>query len=144
MMLANEAALAQVAALPVRFADDGACEVMLITSRETQRWIIPKGWPMAGLKDSQAAAREAREEAGLVGRVGKRPIGSYSYWKRCPHHFAFCTVQVYVLEVERRLKNWKEKGQRRAEWFAPDAAAELVEEPGLKAILHDLRRHLSR
>jgi len=143
-MLAHEAALAQVAALPVRFADDGAPEVMLITSRETQRWIIPKGWPMAGLKDHQAAAREAREEAGLVGRIAKQPIGSYAYWKRGAEHFVFCTVQVYVLEVERRLKSWKEKGQRRAEWFAPEAAAELVEEPGLKAILRDLRRHLAR
>ena len=143
-MLANEAALAQVAALPVRFADDGSPEVMLITSRETQRWIIPKGWPMAGLNDSQAAAREAREEAGLVGRVEKRPVGSFSYWKRLPGHFAFCTACVYLLHVERQLKAWKEKGQRRCEWLPPEAAAELVEEPGLKAILSDLRRHLSR
>jgi 8-oxo-dGTP pyrophosphatase MutT (NUDIX family) len=142
-MLANEAALAQVAALPVRFAESGTLEVMLITSRETQRWIIPKGWPMLGLKDPEAAAREAREEAGLVGSISKRPIGSYSYWKRCAGHFVFCTVRIYVLQVERQLKNWKEKGQRRAEWFAPDAAADLVEEPGLKAVLRDLPRHLA-
>src|ERR1700755_1994635 len=69
----------QFAALPFQIAPDGL-RVLLLTSRETRRWIIPKGWPIRGMKPREVAAREAFEEAGLVGRVaGKRSIGSYNY-----------------------------------------------------------------
>ena len=75
----------QFAALPWRLTEDGARQVMLLTSRETGRWVIPKGWPMKRLKPSKAAEQEAFEEAGLVGHIaGKRPIGVYHYEKRLP------------------------------------------------------------
>ena len=59
----------QVAALPVRRGEDGSLEVLLVTSRETGRWVIPKGWPSKRLSDREAAAREARQEAGVTGTI---------------------------------------------------------------------------
>ena len=84
--------------------------MLLITSRDTKRLIVPKGWPMKGHKDYRAAAIEAQEEAGLIGRVAKKPIGHYTYWKRRPERFDLCRVKVYILEVERQLPAWREKG----------------------------------
>ncbi|MBP0652251.1 NUDIX domain-containing protein, partial [Mycobacterium tuberculosis] len=74
--------------------------MLLVTSRETRRWIIPKGWPMKGMKDRDAAAREALEEAGLTGRISQRPIGHYRYFKRTPDAFQPCRVDVYRLDVD--------------------------------------------
>jgi 8-oxo-dGTP pyrophosphatase MutT (NUDIX family) len=129
----------QVSALPLQRDKQGNLRVLLITSRETRRWIIPKGWPMKGLDDSEAAAREALEEAGVTGRVRGKPIGTYQYWKRGVASFELCEVKVYPLEVERQLETWREKGQREAHWFSPEDAADLVEEPGLRALIATLR-----
>ncbi len=128
----------QVAALPVRLDAEGRTRVLLITSRETQRFIVPKGWPMKGHKDYRAAAIEAQEEAGIIGRVGKKPIGSYTYWKRRADHFDLCRVRVFLLDVDRQLPAWREKGQRQGAWFLVDDAANLVDEAGLVAILRGL------
>jgi ADP-ribose pyrophosphatase YjhB (NUDIX family) len=40
--------------------------VLLVTSRETGRWIIPKGGPIKGFKPAKTAAREAYEDAGAL------------------------------------------------------------------------------
>lgn len=126
----------QVAALPYRWSADGRLEVLLVTSRETRRWVIPKGWPVKGLKSWSAAAREAREEAGLVGRIAKRSIGAYHYDKRLKDGAALpCEVQVFPLEVRRRRKNFREKNQREPRWVVPAVAAGLVEEPELSDII---------
>jgi 8-oxo-dGTP pyrophosphatase MutT (NUDIX family) len=132
--------LRQVAALPLRVGADGAAEVLLVTSRATRRWIIPKGWLMKGLKPCEAAAQEALEEAGVVGRVGKKPIGRYAYFKRREAHFDVCEVDVYLLNVERQAKTWRERGERQTEWFTLEEAAELVQEAGMAAILRDLAK----
>ena len=87
--------LAQVAALPLTIGDDGVMRVLLLTSRETKRWVIPKGWPMKGRKPYEAAAQEALEEAGVIGQAKKKPIGSYIYFKRREAHFDVCRVDVY-------------------------------------------------
>ena len=137
-VISKSAALVQVAALPIRFADDGSAQTLLLTSRETKRWIIPKGWPMKGRKPWEAAAREALEEAGVVGRPRKKPIGSYVYFKRQAAHFDVCRVDVYVLAFAKQLKTWREIGQREAKWFGLEEAAALVEEPGLVALLRQL------
>ena len=142
MPSAPQKPLKQVAALPVSVDTEGRVRVLLIMSRETQRFIIPKGWPMKGRKDHQAAAIEAEQEAGLVGRVHKKPIGAYTYWKRRADHFDFCRVKVFVLEVRDRLSDWPEKGQRRGAWLLVDEAADLVDEYGLVEILRDLPRRL--
>jgi 8-oxo-dGTP pyrophosphatase MutT (NUDIX family) len=131
-------AFCQVAALPVTVGDDGVGRVLLLTSRETKRWIIPKGWPMKGRKPWEAAAQEALEEAGLIGQMGKKPLGQYTYFKRRAAHFDLCQVDVFLLTMDRQRKKWREQGQRRAEWFTFEEAATLVDEVGLVAILQRL------
>ncbi len=130
----SDEALRQVAALPLRRVD-GQLQVCLVTTRETRRWTIPKGWPMKGKTDRQAAGVEAREEAGLVGKVSKRPIGSFIYWKRRPAQLDLVNVVVYRMNVARQLATWKEAGQRYVMWFSLAAARDLVDETGLRAIM---------
>lgn len=126
----------QYAALPYRQRGDGSVEVMLVTSRETRRWVIPKGWPMKGRKPHASAAREALEEAGLVGRVGKTPIGTYRYDKRLKGGNAVpCSVEVFPLEVKSQRKRWPEQKERDVRWFAPREAAEAVHETELSDII---------
>jgi 8-oxo-dGTP pyrophosphatase MutT (NUDIX family) len=128
----------QVAALPIRREETGEVRVLLITSRETRRWIIPKGWPMKGRTNAEAAAQEALEEAGVEGEVEKQAFGKYLYWKRGAARFELCEVLVYLLEVKRQLETWPEKSQRDARWFSVEDAADLVEEPGLTAVIASL------
>jgi 8-oxo-dGTP pyrophosphatase MutT (NUDIX family) len=129
----------QYAALPFRWRPDGTIEIMLITSRDTGRWLIPKGWPVPGLSPQDSAAREAREEGGLVGRVGERAIGLYHYDKRLSDGSAVpCAVEVFALEVERQMRSWPERAERRTQWFALADAAEAVVEPELRALIADL------
>ena len=125
---------AQVAALPVRPGPDGP-EIMLITSRETRRWVVPKGWPMKGRKDHEAAAQEAREEAGLEGRIHKHPIGAYTYLKRTNGVAEPCRVMVYRLDVEGERRSWRERGQRERRWFSAAEAANHVAEPRLASMI---------
>ena len=130
--------LKQVAALPFRVGPDGRIEVLLITSRDTGRWIIPKGWPMIGRKAHQAAAREAFEEAGLTGQIAADPVGWYRYEKRLTQGRALpCKVRVYPLRVEIEHPRWPEQAQRTLRWFAPEDAARLVHEDDLRRLLAD-------
>lgn len=126
----------QYAALPYRVTD--RVEVLLLTSRETGRWVLPKGWPMAGKTPRQAAKREALEEAGVVGRVGKRPVGAFHYDKRLTRGgLVACRVLVYPLAFERQRKRWPEQNQRTVAWFTPEEAARAVIEPELAILLRD-------
>src|SRR4051794_32284746 len=94
----------QFAALPWRIGAGGRREVMLLTTRETHRWIIPKGWPMKGRKPAEAAGQEAFEEAGLIGQiVGKRPLGIFHYEKQMAGNSRLCQVRVFSFRVERQL-----------------------------------------
>jgi 8-oxo-dGTP pyrophosphatase MutT (NUDIX family) len=92
---------------------------------------------MRGRKPTEVAAREAFEEAGLLGTiVGKRPAGRYHYEKQLsPHHSILCEVRVYMFLVERQLEDWPEKTERETQWFEPSGACELVHEGGLAEIL---------
>ncbi|MBV8474759.1 MAG: NUDIX domain-containing protein, partial [Hyphomicrobiales bacterium] len=107
---ADSAERLQVGALPIRWDEGGQPQILLLTSRETRRWIIPKGWPMKGRTAWDAAAQEALEEAGVVGRPHKKPIGSYVYFKRQKTRFELCRVAVYVLTFAKQLKRWREFG----------------------------------
>jgi 8-oxo-dGTP pyrophosphatase MutT (NUDIX family) len=126
----------QYGALPFRREEDGSLRVLLVTSRETKRWVIPKGWPVKGLKPWSAAAREAYEEAGLVGEVERRAIGCYLYDKRLKNRDVVgCAVEVFPFAVRKRLKRWPEKGERDSRWFTIEEAAEAVVETGLSALI---------
>jgi 8-oxo-dGTP pyrophosphatase MutT (NUDIX family) len=128
----------QFAALPCR-KGKGGLEVMLVTSRDTGRWVLPKGWPMKGLTGAEAAAREAFEEAGLRGKVKGKPLGSYDYPKRLACGDCVpVTVRVYRLDVTRELDDWPERGQRTRRWVTPAEAASLVAEADLAALLAGL------
>jgi 8-oxo-dGTP pyrophosphatase MutT (NUDIX family) len=125
----------QYAALPFRPGVEGV-EILLVTSRETQRWVIPKGWPMRGRKPHATAAREAFEEAGVVGLVGRNAIGAYRYVKLLRNGAPLvCEVDVFPLLVERQRKHWREQHQRTAHWFNVEEAAEAVREPELQALI---------
>jgi 8-oxo-dGTP pyrophosphatase MutT (NUDIX family) len=125
----------QYAALPYRVVE-GRPEVLLITSRETRRWIIPKGWAEKGIKARDMAAREALEEAGVQGKVQKSPYGSYHYEKRLTTHKTVeCKVTVFLLKVEQELEDWPEKGERERCWLTPSRAALAISESGLVAML---------
>jgi len=128
----------QVAAIPVRRVG-GAVEVLLVTSRETRRWVVPKGWPWRNVADHDAAAGEAWEEAGVRGGVVAERIGLYTYDKRNGDKLRPLTVYAYLLEVGEEAETWPEQHERRRAWFSPAAAAELVDEPGLKALLRSLK-----
>jgi 8-oxo-dGTP pyrophosphatase MutT (NUDIX family) len=111
-------------------------EIMLVTSRGTRRWIIPKGWPKRGMAPYDAAASEAFEEAGVIGKVSKRPIGSYPYDKILDKgNKASCHVQVFALRVTRQLKRWPEKHERQIAWYPPAQALRFVREPHLRRII---------
>jgi 8-oxo-dGTP pyrophosphatase MutT (NUDIX family) len=126
----------QFAALPWRIGEGGRPEVMLVTSRETRRWVIPKGWPMKGRNPPEVASQEAFEEAGLTGQiVGKGPLGSYHYQKRLQKTEILCEVRVFSFHVDRQLDNWPERNERQTKWFDASAAAELVDEGGLAGII---------
>ncbi len=132
----------QCAAIPIIEGPDGQLMVMLVTSRETSRWIVPKGWIPAKLTVAEAAAREAFEEAGVVGQITtSKPVGGYRYEKRPTQSRAVaCAVDVFLLRVEQQLEVWPEKDQRQTRWFLPTEASELVDEPGLASILRSMPR----
>ncbi len=126
----------QVGALPFRREPEREVEVYLITSRESRRWVIPKGWPMKGRKPFEAAEQEAYEEAGLVGQIGRRPLGFYFYQKRLrSRDLVLCSVKVFPLEVRKQLPHWPEQDQRDGAWFPSSHAADIVAEAGLAAMI---------
>jgi 8-oxo-dGTP pyrophosphatase MutT (NUDIX family) len=116
-------------------------EVMLITSRETRRWIIPKGWPQKDKSPRRSAAREAFEEAGVVGAVGRRSIGSFSHHKRLKNGgVVTCKVLVFPLRVDRQDKEWPEKAERQVRWLSAEQAAKAVKHAKLSEIISRLAR----
>ena len=126
----------QYAALPFRRCADNLFEILLVTSRDTGRWVIPKGWPISGLNPQNSAAREAIEEAGVLGQISDQPIGTYHYNKRLSDGSSVrCAVQVYLLEVEEQLASWPEQAERQIRWFSTADAASSVHEPELSTII---------
>jgi 8-oxo-dGTP pyrophosphatase MutT (NUDIX family) len=112
---------------------------MLVTSRETRRWVIPKGNPEKGLAPHALAAKEAYEEAGLVGELAPEPVGRYRYLKRLRGEKSVpIEVKVFPFAAEQQLADWPERGQRETRWFPPAEAAMLVGEGGLVELLLQL------
>lgn len=125
----------QVAALPWRRGEAGV-EILLITSRETRRWVIPKGWPMLGKTDAEAAAQEAYEEAGVQGEIAPSEIGHFRYEKRLKSgELKSCVVATFPLEVLIQLGAWPEDQQRQRRWMPQTEAASCVHEADLSALI---------
>jgi 8-oxo-dGTP pyrophosphatase MutT (NUDIX family) len=131
----------QVAAIPMQWTKEGELRILMITSRDTGRWVLPKGWTMDGKKPWRAAEIEALEEAGVTGYISREAIGDYAYDKRLPDGTTIaCTVRVYPMIVDKVKRDWKERKARRRHWFSAAGAAEAVDEPGLTALLALLAR----
>lgn len=125
----------QVAALPWRRTDRGL-EFLLVTSRGTGRWVLPKGWPEGTEEPYHAASREAEEEAGISGEISQEAAGRYYYSKRRASGAELqCEVMVFPLEVKTIADDWRERRKRRRRWFSPQDAARLVSEPDLGELL---------
>jgi 8-oxo-dGTP pyrophosphatase MutT (NUDIX family) len=127
----------QYAALPYRL-EGRRVRILLITSRGTRRWVIPKGWPIGGLTPQDGAATEAEEEAGVTGHIEAEPIGSYRYLKREKDEQSRAVqVIVFPFQVDGQSETWKEAGQRSVRWFSVEEAAQAVAEPSLKRLIRN-------
>ncbi|MGO6986554.1 NUDIX hydrolase [Hyphomicrobiales bacterium] len=138
--------LQQYGAVCFRYlGDEDKVEILLVTSRQSRRWVIPKGWPMRRKKPFETAATEAWEEAGVQGSVRKKPIGRYTYLKELgPDVVSPCMVDLFQIEVERLTDDFKERGERVLVWVSPDEAARRVRELELKSLLVSFRPHRPR
>lgn len=126
----------QIAALPIRYDKKGNAQILMVTSRDTGRWVMPKGWTIDGKKPWAAAEIEALEEAGAKGHVSTKALGAYHYDKILDDGTALpCRVQLYPMIVQKLKRRWKERHQRRRHWFTPRSAARRVHEPELAALL---------
>jgi 8-oxo-dGTP pyrophosphatase MutT (NUDIX family) len=128
--------LTQYGVIPVRAAPGGGVEVLLITSRETRRWVVPRGNAIPGLGPAGSAAQEALEEAGIVGEVEPAAIGQYSYEKR--RRFGIlvpAVVHLFRMRVAEERDDWPEKDQRERRWFEPEEAAAAVHEDELARLI---------
>lgn len=128
----------QVAALPFEVRRCGSVRVLLVTSRETGRYVIPKGWPWRGHRNCDAALREAWEEAGVDGKILAPSIGHYSYEKRLHSAVLKIRVKVFLLHVSELRDDWPERAQRQRLWLSTEAAAAAVSEPELSRLIRRL------
>ncbi|NJK66517.1 MAG: NUDIX hydrolase [Richelia sp. CSU_2_1] len=128
----------QSGVIPYRIRDR-QIEVMLITSSTGKRWVIPKGLIEPDMTSEDSAAKEAWEEAGLLGKVFSDSIGTYEYYKSS---YTCCQVEVFLLQVQTVLENWPEASKRKRQWISIPKAIRRVDEPELKLILGNLPNRL--
>jgi 8-oxo-dGTP pyrophosphatase MutT (NUDIX family) len=144
MAVGDSTILSQYGALPYLITEQEGIRILLVTTRGRRNWIIPKGWPIRNLTAAATAAREAYEEAGLVGAiVSDAPLGYFRYQKPGnPRRVTIFEVSVFLFAVERQLRKWPEKSERETRWFAPEEAAALVAPLGLAEILRTAARQI--
>lgn len=128
----------QSAVIPYRIQDK-KLEILLITSSGGKRWVIPKGMIELFMKPHYSAAKEAWEEAGVVGEVSDTPIGTYSY-KKSGSNFL---VEVFLLRVDTVFKDWPEAKIRKREWLSLSQAINRIQETELKQMLREFPLYLS-
>ena len=135
----------QSGVLPWRLKGRKKPEVLLVTGRRSGRWMIPKGWPMPGKSLADSAAQEAFEEAGIEGKLGEAPIGTFRHVKQ---HVLFgemvVDILVHPLAVKRELRDWPEKGERSRKWFALDIAATRVDSSDLGLLILEFGKSLKK
>jgi 8-oxo-dGTP pyrophosphatase MutT (NUDIX family) len=128
--------LTQYGVIPVRRTATGGVELLLITSRDTRRWVVPRGNPMPGKSPAEAAAQEAHEEAGISGRTEPEPLGRYRYEKRRRDGRSVeAEVLLFRMEVEEVADRWPEMNQRERRWFGVEEAAVAVHESELAELI---------
>ena len=134
---ANAKVIRQSAVIPYRWQGE-RLRVLLITSRRSGDWIVPKGLVEPDMTEHDSAAKEAHEEAGVLGDVGTEPVGSFEYEK----WGGVCVVRVYDLEVRRELSDWPEQGDRTRKWVDAGEAADLVKHAALGKLIAGLPARL--
>lgn len=133
----------QIAALCYRMDKDEP-QVLLVTSRSTRRLILPKGWPIMKSRAHKTARTEAYEEAGVLGKVSKKPYGRFRSYKGHKAGLKLRTdVLVYLIEVKRQLEDFPEKGQRDLLWLSIPEAIKKADEPGLARLLSQLQHEMA-
>jgi 8-oxo-dGTP pyrophosphatase MutT (NUDIX family) len=133
-MLSMKSILRKAGAIPFRQSSEGL-QVLLITSRDTGRWVIPRGRIRKGFTAAQTAEQEALEVAGVKGSMSATPLGSFTYSKRLANGVSIpAAVEVYALRVEKELRKWPE-AERRLSWTSVAEAAQLVQEEGMRMLL---------
>ena len=126
----------QYAALCYRQKKKKSIEVLLITSRDTGRWVTPKGWPMGDKPPHEVAEQEAFEEAGIKGDICKTSLGNFSYLKRLDDGTSVpCIVDLYPLLVRKTKSKFPESEERVRKWTSLEEAVEMVHESELKDLL---------
>jgi len=115
----------------------GGLQILLVTSRGSGRWIVPKGWPMSGKTPYESAVQEAWEEGGVVGRAHARPLGLFAYTKGTDDDDLPCVAMVYAVKVKSLSSKFPEAGERKRRWVSQKKAASMVDEPELARILRD-------
>ena len=128
----------QFAALPYRIRKK-TVEYLLVTSRDTGRWIIPKGWPLSGGDVAETVMTEAWEEAGIYGQLHGEPAGEYSYEKKMENHSVRCRVVFYPVLVTKLAKDFPERNERQREWLSSGEAAKRIQEPDLRELFESGR-----
>ena len=124
----------QIAALP--FRQRKKLEIMLVSTLDSGRWVIPKGWPMKGISSHEAAAQEAFEEAGLVGEIADTAVGQFHYFKRKKNGAVWlCRVEVFPMQVKEQRRIWPAKALRKTKWFPLEQAAMAVSDQELGELL---------
>ncbi|MCJ8156316.1 NUDIX hydrolase [Sphingomonas sp. LaA6.9] len=132
----KDSAIHKVAALPYRLTPEGVMSVLLVTSRRSRRWIVPKGHLETGYTPWDMAAREAYEEAGVMGTISSRLLGCFTYRKVLESGaISTSSVQLFALAVGRELEDWPERDSRRRQWFKVVDAIAAVEQEDLREIM---------
>jgi 8-oxo-dGTP pyrophosphatase MutT (NUDIX family) len=134
----------QYGALCYRLDAMAGLQVLLLTSRETRRWVVPKGWPMKGKKAHAVAEREAYEEAGVRGKADKEPFGYFAYLKKLKSGVQVpVRVQVHALRVDEMMAEFPEKNSRTLAWTSCAEAALRVNEPELRALFTAFEKQMT-
>ena len=137
MTVSKQSEHIQYGALPWR-RGRGGLEILLVTTLNTKRWIVPKGWPLAGHAPAECAEHEALEEAGLLGKMQPKPLGSFPYEKssRGGDNLS-CNVLLFAMEVKQQRRLWPEKKLRETRWCSVEEALERVSNPGLRSLIQE-------
>lgn len=134
----------QVAALVWRPGTTGA-DILLVTSRTSGHWLIPRGWPIEGKSDDLSALQEAFEEAGVFALRTDSMVGTYQYTKGLVDGSLLpCVVDVFAISSPRLLDAWPEMAQRQRRWYGVEAAASQVREPALSDLIRGFGAELAR
>jgi len=113
-------------------------KILIILSRTSGNWIVPKGHLEPGLTARESAEAEALEEAGLLGDVGFRPIGAYTYRRHPSRGAVICRVRLFPMRVTQEVEEYDERGEREKRWVSADEAVDLLAYSGLRRAVSKL------